>query len=68
MNVRAMGKAGLSGWQAKVGERVAQPVAERTRWDQEQVLSAIGWLLLLLSLYQFVGLVRKVIRAGRELE
>ena len=67
MNVRAMGKAGLSGWQEKVGGRLAQPVAQRTRWNEDQVLSGLGWLLLLLSLYQFIMLVRKVIRAGREL-
>ncbi len=68
MDVKAMGRAGLSGWQEKVGERLAEPVAKRTGWDEEQVLSAIGWLLLLLALYQFVGLVRKVIRAGRAVD
>lgn len=67
MNVTAMGKASLSGWQEKVGGRIAQPVAQRTRLTEDQVLALIGGVFLLLSIYQFFKLMAKVVRAGREI-
>jgi hypothetical protein len=68
VNVTAMGKASLSGWQEKVGQRIAQPVAERTQMTEDQILALIGGVFLLLSILQFLKLIRKVLRAGRELD
>jgi hypothetical protein len=68
VNLKAMGKAGLSGWQEKVGARIAAPVAERTRLTEDEVMAVIGGVFLLLSLYQFFVLIRKVMRAAREVD
>ena len=66
MDVTAMGRAGLTGWRGKVGSRVAAPVAERTPLSQDQIEALIGALFLALSLFQFMKLLSRVLRAGRE--
>jgi hypothetical protein len=65
MNLTEMGKAGLTGPRGKVGARVAQEVAQRTRYSEDQVKAVIGGILLILTAWQFVKLVRSVIAAGR---
>lgn len=65
MDLAAMGRAGMSGWQEKVGERLARPVADKTGVEEDRVIAIIGALFLALSIYQFVVLMRKVVRAGR---
>ncbi len=64
MDVTAMGKQGLTGWRGKVGSKVAEPVAARTSLSQEQVEALIGGVFLLLSLWQFIKLFRRVFQAG----
>jgi hypothetical protein len=66
VDVRAMGKAGLTGVRAKVAERVSGPVAARTGLSEDQVEAVIGALFLALAVVQFVRLMRRVARAGRE--
>jgi hypothetical protein len=66
VNLTEMGKVGLNGWRGKVGERVAEPVARRTRLSEEQVQAILGALFLALSTWQFVRMLRRVIAAGRE--
>jgi hypothetical protein len=44
---------------------VAEEVAEHTRFTEDQVKAVIGGLLLVLTAWQFVKLVRRVIAAGR---
>jgi hypothetical protein len=42
--------AGLQGWRRKVGDVVAEPVAQRTPLASEQVRAALGALFFALSL------------------
>jgi Asp/Glu/hydantoin racemase len=66
VDVVAMGKAGLTGVRAKVAERVSEPVAARTPLTRDQVEAIIGAVFVALAVWQFVRLIRKVMRAGRE--
>jgi hypothetical protein len=66
VNYRAMGKVGLGGGlKGKLSEKVAEPIAERTSFDKETILAIIGAIFLLLTIKQFVSLMRRVIQAGR---
>jgi hypothetical protein len=57
-----LGTAGLKGWRAKVGDAVAEPVANRTRLDDDQVRAAVGALFFVLAL---VYVVRTLTDASR---
>ena len=59
-----MGTAGLQGWRRKVGDAVADPVAERTPLGPEQVRAAVGALFFVLAL---MYVVRTLTAASREL-
>ncbi|HJP66277.1 MAG TPA: hypothetical protein VKA30_08240 [Actinomycetota bacterium] len=65
VNLTEMGKVGLTGWRAKIGQRIATPVAERTRLTEDQVKAILGGIFLALSVWQFLKLVLRVIEAGR---
>ena len=65
LNLTEMGKVGLSGARGKVGSKVAEEVAQHTRFTEDQVKALIGGILLVLTTWQFLKLVRKVIAAGR---
>jgi hypothetical protein len=54
MDARTVGDSAMVGWRAKLGERIAEPVARRSRFDAGQVYAAIGMLFLALSLW-YVG-------------
>ena len=47
--VTRVGTAGLQGWRRKLGDAVAEPVAQRTPLASEQVRAAIGVLFFGLS-------------------
>ena len=66
LDVRAMGKAGLTGWRGKVASKVAQPVSDHTPLTAVDVEALIGWAFLALAVLQFVKLVRTTVRAGRQ--
>jgi hypothetical protein len=68
MDVRAMGKVGLSGWRGKIGSRVAERVSERSQFSKEQIEALIGAIFLALAAWQFFKLVRQVLQAGRSEE
>ena len=53
-----LGSAGLQGWRAKVGDAIADPVAQRTPLDADQVRAALGGLFFVLSLVYVVKTVR----------
>ena len=59
-----IGTAGLQGWRRKVGDVVADPVAQRTPLSGEQVRAAVGALFFVLAL---MYVVRTVSAASREL-
>jgi hypothetical protein len=44
-----IGKAGLQGWRAKVGDGIADPVAAKTPLDPDQVRAAVGVLFFVLA-------------------
>jgi hypothetical protein len=44
-----IGAAGLQGWRRKVGDAVAEPLAQRTPLKSEQVRAALGALFFVLS-------------------
>lgn len=59
-----IGTAGLQGWRRKVGDAVAEPVAQRTPMSSEQVRAALGALFFVLSA---MYVVKTVSVAAREL-
>ncbi len=59
-----IGTAGLQGWRRKVGDVVAEPVAQRTPLDAEQVRAAVGALFFALSV---MYVVKTVGAASREM-
>jgi hypothetical protein len=63
LNVKAMGRAGLTGVRGKVAERVARPISRRTRFTEEQIEAILGGALLVVAFVQFFGTMRRVWRA-----
>jgi hypothetical protein len=59
-----IGTAGLQGWRAKVGDAVAEPLAQRTPLNKEQVRAAVGALFFVLSV---MYVVKTVTIAAKEL-
>ena len=59
-----IGTAGLQGWRAKVGDVVADPIAQRTPLRPEQIRAAVGALFFGLAL---MYVVKTVMSASREL-
>lgn len=62
--VTRVGTAGLQGWRRKVGDAVAEPVAQRTPLGAEQVRAAVGALFFVLSV---LYVVKTLTVASREL-
>jgi len=59
-----IGTAGLQGWREKVGDAVAEPLAQRTPLRAEQIRAALGALFFALSL---MYVVKTVSIAAREI-
>jgi hypothetical protein len=53
-SVTQIGTAGLQGWRAKVGDVVADPLAQRTPLGSDQIRAALGALFFALSLMYVV--------------
>jgi len=49
-----IGTAGLQGWRAKVGDAVAEPLAQRTPLAGDQIRAALGALFFALSVMYVV--------------
>ena len=60
-----LGQAGLSTWRAAIADQVAQPVAKRTRWSEEQVRAALGAVFLTVSTVYVVSAWIRLIRTMR---
>ncbi len=60
-----IGTAGLQGWRAKVGDRLAGPVAQRTPLREDQVRAALGALFFALSVSYVVKTVGAALRQAR---
>jgi hypothetical protein len=62
--VTQIGTAGLQGWRAKVGDAVAEPLAQRTPLARDQIRAGLGALFFALSV---MYVVKTVSTAAREL-
>jgi hypothetical protein len=60
-SVTQVGTAGLQGWRRKVGDAVAEPVAQRTPLGREQVRAAVGALFFALSVMYIVKTVNAAV-------
>jgi hypothetical protein len=49
-----IGTAGLQGWRSKVGDAVAEPLAQRTPLGSDQIRAALGALFFVLSVMYVV--------------
>lgn len=56
------GEATLTGWRGAAGRAIARPIADRTRFTQEQVEALIGLMLVTYAVYRVV---RPLVRAVR---
>ncbi|MEA2194435.1 MAG: hypothetical protein QOG42_869 [Solirubrobacteraceae bacterium] len=59
-----IGTAGLQGWRSKVGDAVAEPLAQRTPLASDQIRAALGALFFALSV---MYVVKTVSVAARQL-
>lgn len=62
-----IGTAGLQGWRAKVGDAVAEPLAQRTPLAGDQIKAALGALFFGLSVMYVVKTITtasRQVRAG----
>jgi hypothetical protein len=66
MDITAMGRAGLTGVQGRIGERAAEPISSFLPLSRDQVEAIIGAILLALVIYRFAKTMARVWRAGRE--
>ena len=57
----AMGKAGLQGWRAKVGDAVAEPVSNHSSLSKDQVQAAVGAVFFVLSVMYVVSTIRRIL-------
>ncbi len=64
MDAVSVGKAGLQGWRAKVGDAVAGPIAKHSALTDDQVRAAVGGLFFVLSVIYVAGTVRRLARAS----
>jgi hypothetical protein len=62
VNVNEMGKVGLSGWRGRAADVVARPLAERSKFDEDQIKAIIGAIFLAYTLYR---LFRALYRAAK---
>jgi hypothetical protein len=61
-----IGTAGLQGWRRKVGDAVAEPLAQRTPLGSEQIRAAVGALFFVLSVMYVVKTVSIAARQLRD--
>lgn len=60
-----LGQAGLQGWREKVADGVAEPVAKRTKLDEDQVRALIGGLFFVLSVMYVIKTATVAAREAR---
>jgi len=58
-----LGTAGLQGWRAKAADAVAEPLAQRSPLDEDQVRAAMGVLFFALAV---MYVVKTVMTAARD--
>ncbi len=60
-----IGTAGLQGWRHKVGDAVAEPLAQRTPLASDQIKAALGAIFFTLSVMYVVKTVNTASRQVR---
>ena len=66
MDITAMGRAGLTGAQGRIGAAAAEPISRVMPLTRDQVEAIIGAFLLGLVVYRFAKTMARVWRAGRQ--
>jgi hypothetical protein len=61
MDAISFGKAGLQGWRARLADAVAEPVARRSGFGDDQVRAAIGGIFFVLSVVYVAGTVKRLV-------
>ncbi len=61
MDAISFGKAGLQGWRAKLADVVAEPVAKRSGFGDDQVRAAVGAVFFVLSVVYVAGTVKRLV-------
>jgi len=56
------GQAGLQGWREKVADVVAEPVAKRSKLDEDQVRAIIGAAFFVLAVVYLANAVRELVK------
>jgi hypothetical protein len=56
------GQAGLQGWREKVADTIAEPVANRTKLDEDQVRAVIGATFFVLAVVYVANTIRALVR------
>jgi hypothetical protein len=64
VDVRRVGEAGLIGWRARVGERLARWLAERTRFAERDLRHVVGGFLFLSRTRRMVQMLRRLRRGS----
>jgi hypothetical protein len=59
------GQAGLQGWRAKVADAIAEPIANHTKLDEDQVRAVVGAAFFILAVIYVVNAVRALVRQAR---
>lgn len=59
------GQAGLQGWREKLADTVAEPVANRTRLNEDQVRALIGAAFFVLAVIYIANTVRELVQQAR---
>ena len=59
------GHAGLTGWRETVADKVASPVADKTKASEDQVRAIVGATFFVLSLYYVITSIGRMAKAAR---
>ncbi len=60
-----LGQAGLTGWRTTVADKVASPVADKTKANEDQVRAIVGATFFVLSLYYVATSIGRMAKAAR---
>ncbi|MFL5917922.1 MAG: hypothetical protein ACJ74X_04270 [Gaiellaceae bacterium] len=64
MDAKQLGEAGLVGWRGRAGERIADWLSARTRFDKRTLASAVGAYLFVSRTRRMIQMLRRLRRAA----
>ena len=64
VDAKQVGEAGLVGWRGRAGERAAEWVAARTRFDKRTLAAAVGAYLFVSRTRRMIQMLRRLRRAA----